>query len=134
MDVCVLRCTPRHIPRYMDQMSNDNKILINNLLCCFAIRVVYIQITITWDIWYMDEGFLIWIIPSMYLTHEAVIWVVLLVLSFLLSSGLIQIFSFFIIILYIFDFTTCVLLYWSPIVTILYTACLLLNIALYYRT
>jgi len=49
----------------------------------------------------MDEGFLIWIIPSMYLTHEAVIWVVLLVLSFLLSSGLIQIFS-FLLLYYIF--------------------------------
>jgi len=29
----------------------------------------------TWDIWYIDQGFLIWIIPSMYLSHEAVNWV-----------------------------------------------------------
>jgi len=25
MDVCVLRCTPRHIPRYMSRTSNNNK-------------------------------------------------------------------------------------------------------------
>ena len=25
MDVCVLGCTPRHIPRYMSQTSNNNK-------------------------------------------------------------------------------------------------------------
>jgi len=38
-------------------------------------------------IWYKDEGFLIWIIPSMYLSHEAIIWVELLVLLYLLSSS-----------------------------------------------
>ena len=26
MDVCVLRCTPGHIPRYMGQTSNNNKL------------------------------------------------------------------------------------------------------------
>jgi len=29
----------------------------------------------TWDIWYIDEDFLVWIIPSMYLSYEAVNWV-----------------------------------------------------------
>jgi len=57
---------PGHIPRYIGQTSNNNKILINNSLYCFAIRVVYTQIMVTRDIRYTDEGFLIWIIPSMY--------------------------------------------------------------------
>ena len=36
-----------HIPRHLSRTSsNNNKMLINNLLCCFAIQVVYIQITI----------------------------------------------------------------------------------------
>ena len=44
---------------------------------------------------------------------------------------LIRIFDFIIIIiLYIPDFTTCVLLLWSPAVIILYTACLLPDITL----
>ena len=29
----------------------------------------------TWDIWYIAEGFLIWIIPSTYLSHETIKWV-----------------------------------------------------------
>jgi len=37
------------IPRYMGRTSNDNKMLINNLLCYFAIQVVYARSTITWD-------------------------------------------------------------------------------------
>jgi len=37
--------------------------------------------------WYIDDGFLFWIIPSMYLSHKAVNWVVPLVLSHLLSLG-----------------------------------------------
>ena len=80
--------TPEHILRYMSRTSsnNNNNMLINNTLC-FAIRVVYIQITITWDIRYIDEGFLIRIIPSTNLSHEAMIWVVLLVLPNLLLSG-----------------------------------------------
>ena len=49
---------PVHILGYMGRTSN-NKVLINNLLCYFAIRVVYTQITITWDIRYIDEGFLV---------------------------------------------------------------------------
>jgi len=39
-----------HIPRYMSRMSNNNnKVLINNSLCCYAIRIVYTWITVTWD-------------------------------------------------------------------------------------
>jgi len=64
-----------HIPRYMDRMSsNNNKMLIDNSLCCFTIRVIYTRITVTWDIRYIDEGFLVWIVPSMHLSHEAVNW------------------------------------------------------------
>ena len=29
----------------------------------------------TWEIWYIDEGFLVWIIPLTYLSNEAVNWV-----------------------------------------------------------
>jgi len=39
-----------HIPRYMGRMSNNNNMLINNLSCYFAIRVVYTQITVKWGI------------------------------------------------------------------------------------
>jgi len=28
----------------------------------------------TWDIWYIDEGFLVWIIPLTYLSRESIIW------------------------------------------------------------
>jgi len=46
--------------------SNNNKMLINNSSSCFAIQVVYIQITVKLSIWYIDKGFLIWIILSTY--------------------------------------------------------------------
>ena len=72
----------------------NNKMLINNSLC-FAIRVVYIKITMMWDIRYIDEGFLIWVILSMYLSYEAVIWAVLLVLSYLFLSGFYLVFQFY---------------------------------------
>ena len=125
--------TPVHILRYLGRTSNNNKMLINNSLCYFAIQVVYIQITITWDIWYIDDGFLVWIIPSMCLSHETVIWIVSQVLLYLLSSDFNSDFWFCIYyyyFIYIFCFTTCVLLYRSPTVTILYTTCLLLSIRL----
>jgi len=38
-----------HIPRYMGRTSNNNKLLINNMLCSFATRVVYARSTVTWD-------------------------------------------------------------------------------------
>ena len=28
----------------------------------------------TWDMWYIDEGFLIWIIPLTYQSRESIIW------------------------------------------------------------
>jgi len=62
----MLRYTPGHIPRYMCRTSNNNKMLINNSLYYFATRVVYTEITVTWGIRYIYEGFLVWIIPSMY--------------------------------------------------------------------
>ena len=49
---------------------------------------------------YIDKGFLVWIIPSTFLSHEAVNWVLLLVLPYLLSLGFTLDFRFIIIILY----------------------------------
>jgi len=66
----------------------------NNSLYCFAIWVVYIQITITWDIRYIDDDFF-WIIPSTYVSHEAVIWVVPLIFPYLLSLGFNSDFQFY---------------------------------------
>jgi len=37
-----------------------------------------------------DVGFLVWIIPSTYLSHKGVNWVISLVLLYLLSSGFIS--------------------------------------------
>jgi len=64
----------RHIPKYMDRMTNNNKMLINDSSYYFAVRVVYTQITVKWGIRYIDESFLVWIISSTYLSHEAIIW------------------------------------------------------------
>ena len=47
MEVCGMEHTPVHILRYMGQMSNNSKMLINNLSCCLAIRVVCTRITVT---------------------------------------------------------------------------------------
>ena len=50
MDARGMEHTPIHILRYMGRTSNNNNImLINNSLCCFAIRVVYTRITATLD-------------------------------------------------------------------------------------
>jgi len=48
MNVCRLNRIPEHIPRYISRASDNNKTLINNSLC-FANRVVYTRITVTWD-------------------------------------------------------------------------------------
>jgi len=53
MDVCVR--TLGRIPRYIGRTSNNNKMLINNSLCCFAIRVVYTRSTVIWGI-HSDYG------------------------------------------------------------------------------
>ena len=67
---CICVGTLEHIPRYMGRMSNNNnKMLINNSSCCFTIWIIY---TVKWGIRYINKSFLIWIIPSMYLSHEAV--------------------------------------------------------------
>jgi len=71
---CMCVRTLGYKPRYMGRTSNNNKMLINNSLCCFTIRIVYTQITLTKGIRYIDEGFLIWIIPLTYLSYEAVNW------------------------------------------------------------
>ena len=39
-----------------------------------AIQVVWTQMMATWGIWHIDEGFLVWIIPSTYQSHESIIW------------------------------------------------------------
>ena len=78
---CMCAGTRGHKPKYMGRMSNNNNnnnnnnnMLNNNLLCYFAIQFVYTQITMKWGIRYIDEGFLIWIMPSTYLSHEAINW------------------------------------------------------------
>jgi len=43
-------------------------------LCCCLIQVIYTRIIVKWGIRYIDEGFLIWIILSKCLSHEAVNW------------------------------------------------------------
>jgi len=39
-----------------------------------ATQVVWTQMMATWDMWYIDEGFLIWIIPLTYRSCESIIW------------------------------------------------------------
>ena len=39
-----------------------------------ATQVVWTQMMMAWGIWYIDEGFLVWIIPSTYQSHESTIW------------------------------------------------------------
>jgi len=53
-------------------MSNNNKMLINNLSCCFVIRVIWIQDTVKWDIKYIDEGFMLDPVYGNYNTKEKV--------------------------------------------------------------
>ena len=38
-----------HTKAYNLDDPNYNKMLIYNLLCCFATRVIYARITVTWD-------------------------------------------------------------------------------------
>jgi len=97
MDVCVLGCTPGHIPRYMGQTSNNNnrhRLLISvvfpiivSVMCilyscygpliiivmhsCFDYDTICNSDSIRLDLCgmrqgYIYEGFLVWIIPSMY--------------------------------------------------------------------
>jgi len=89
----------------------------------------------TLDIWYIDEGFLICIILLTYLSYKAVNWVVLLVLSHLLSLGFISNFWFYFyyyfLLYYICIHPDLPLMYyphWSPALIILYHACSLLDI------
>jgi len=39
-----------------------------------ATQVVWTQTMATWDMWYIDESFLIWIIPLTYQSRESIIW------------------------------------------------------------
>ena len=39
-----------------------------------ATQVVWTQMMVTLGIWYIDEGFLVWIIPSTYQSHESKVW------------------------------------------------------------
>ena len=41
MDVCVLGCTPGHIPRYMSQTSNNNIRLLSCLLWILVMNARY---------------------------------------------------------------------------------------------
>ena len=56
-------------------------LFISEFLYCFPIsviikttRIVWTQLIVTWGLKYIYEGFLIWIIPSTYQSHESVIW------------------------------------------------------------
>ena len=48
-----------------------------------ATQVVWTQMMATWDMWYIDEGFLVWIIPLMYQSRESILWAYTIVLSIL---------------------------------------------------
>jgi len=39
-----------------------------------ATQVVRTQMMATWDMWYINDGFLIWIIPLTYQSRESIIW------------------------------------------------------------
>ena len=39
-----------------------------------ATQVVRTQTIATWDMWYINEGFLVWIIPLTYQSRESIIW------------------------------------------------------------
>ena len=88
----------------------------------------------TWDIWYIDEGFLVWTNPSIYLSHGDVNWVVPLIFPYFLSSGLISEFWFYYYYYFICIHPGLSLVYyshWSPVLIILYHACSLLDITYY---
>ena len=53
----------------------------SNSVTLRATQVVWTQIMATLGIWYIDEGFLVWIIPSTYQSHDPQSELVLLVLS-----------------------------------------------------
>ena len=131
---CMCVGTLGHIPRYMGRMSNNNKMLINNSSCCFAIRDVYTRITVKWGIWYIDESFLIWIIPSTYLSHEAVIWVVCWFCHICFYWVIIQIFSLLLLLLYYLFLVLLHVYYSTGLLLLLYCTqpvlCLILH--LYY--
>ena len=65
-----------------------------------ATQVVWIQMMVTSDIWYIYEGFLVCIFPSTYQPHESIIWAY--ITSFV-HTYIYRVFSVFI---------TC-LIYWS---------------------
>ena len=88
----------------------------------------------TWDIRYINESFLIWIIPSTYLSHEVVNWVCTTGFAIFAFIGFyFKFLVFIIIILYMFTFwlTTCVLPYYYLVLIILYYACFLFDITYY---
>ena len=49
MDVCVLRCTPGHIPRYMGRMNNNNnkrcQLWIRSMLCHVCLYQILLRIS-----------------------------------------------------------------------------------------
>jgi len=55
MDVCVLRCTPGHIPRYMGKTNNNNKrcqLWIHCMLCRVCFHRILHQISSLWPLLY----------------------------------------------------------------------------------
>ena len=49
--------------------------------------VMHNQLMETWVIWYIDEGFFVWIIPLRYQSHESTYWARTIVLSYLFISS-----------------------------------------------
>jgi len=44
------------------------------MLLLWTARIVCTQSMETWGIWYIDESFLVWIIPSRYQSHKPICW------------------------------------------------------------
>jgi len=95
-NLALLRCeymcvgTLVYIPRHLSKISNNNKRCQLIIHCLFS-NWGHMDLDYG-NVRYMvyDVGFLVWIIPSTYLSHKGVNWVISLVLLYLLSSGFIS--------------------------------------------
>ena len=67
MDVCVLGCTPGHIPRYMSQTSNNNSI---GLLSCPLWCLLWLLIILLWHL-YRTPVMILVMTPVMYSCYHS---------------------------------------------------------------
>ena len=67
---------PELTPCYMTYDFCDTMITLTHSshVTLRATQVVWTQIMATWDMLYIDEGFLVWIIPLTYQSRECIIW------------------------------------------------------------